>query len=261
MLLLGMAATIVVFMFTLGSRFPLLFVMVGAGVAWLAPRPPRGAIMLVLAALVVLLAFVGSVMSGSRTYGMRNADLGRSASEFSVDDFFMSEDSVRSMTQAVVFAERHGFTNGRTSAALLVFWVPRALWPDKPTMIGYWLPREFERQGFGAGFSSAPSFAGSTYVDFGLWGSVVLWFLFGLTFGGLEIWCARICASVQDARMIVVAPLYGGSFFAVRSIETSALVLAGVLLTAVAILTLSGRWHRSATIRVTATDGASPAPR
>ena len=90
--------------------------------------------------------------------------------------------------------------DGESSGAVLVFWVPRAIWPDKPTMMGYWLPRAFYYDGyFAEGFSAAQGFCGNAYMDFGFWGAVLFWFVSGLGLGLLERWVASICASPRDA--------------------------------------------------------------
>jgi oligosaccharide repeat unit polymerase len=241
LLLLVMAGTIIGLQFLMAVRFMLLFVIVGSAIAWTAPRRPSRRTIGILLGLAVIMAFASTVLTETRTFGMGEADVGRAARSFSTDDFAMSEGTVQSMTQAVVYADHKGYTDGKTSAALLVFWIPRAIWPTKPTLIGYWLPREFDRQGFGRGFSSAPGFTGATYVDFGLWGSVAFWFIGGLIFGLFERWVARICAAEEDARILLAAPLFGGAFFAVRSIETASLMLVGVMLAATVILVVGAR--------------------
>ncbi len=238
--LLAITATSLALELTLAVRFVLLFVAMGCVIAWLAPyRLSRRTIGL-LAAAGLALAMASAITKESRTYGLSTTDLDKVAGEASIEYFVMSEASVNAMAQAVVYTERRGFTDGRTTASLFLFWVPRALWRDKPTMIGHWLPREFGR--VDAGFSSAPTFTGGTFVDVGLWGSVVLWFLAGLFFGLVERWSARVLAADEDARVLLVAPLFGAAFFAVRSPETAGIALAGVLPLATLVLILTGRY-------------------
>ncbi|MBZ0232794.1 MAG: hypothetical protein K8M05_10730 [Deltaproteobacteria bacterium] len=238
-LMLVMAASVLLLAIVAGVRFVLLFSVVGAAIAWMVPRPPSRRTFAALLGVALALAVTSRVLSESRTFGIQNASVSDIIQETSPADFVvMSEKSVRSMAQAVVFTNRHGFTDGRSSAAVLVFWIPRALWPDKPTLIGYWLPREFGR--VDAGFSAAPAFTGSTFVDFGLWGSVLAWFFGGLLFGLLERFVARICANENDARVLLVAPLYGGTFFAVRSPDTSVLILVGVIVSTLIVLVFAG---------------------
>jgi hypothetical protein len=241
-LLLALAAISTGFELIFAVRFVLLFMVLGCICAWIAPRRLSARTAGVLVAAGMALAFASAISKDSRTFGLRTADVDRVVGDASVDYFVMSENSVRSATQAVVYTERRGFTDGRTTAALFLFWVPRAFWADKPTMIGYWLPREFGRAD--AGFSAAPGFTGGTYVDVGLWGSVLLWFLAGLVYGGVERWSARILAAPEDARVLLVAPLFGASFFAVRSPETTGIALSGALLLATIVLVLCGRVPR-----------------
>jgi hypothetical protein len=139
-----------------------------------------------------------------------------------------------------------GHTDGSTASAVLVFWVPRALWQDKPTLMGYWLPRFFSTRGFSEGFSASQGFAGNAYVDFGHTGGVVFWFFCGLLLGLFERATARVCA-VGDARVILVAPLFGGAFFAVRSFDTTFLLLVGIFVCMFGFIALAGRRERVST--------------
>lgn len=240
-LMLIMAASVFLLAVVAGVRFVLLFSAVGSAIAWMVPRPPSRRTFAVLLSLATVLLIASRVLSETRTFGIRDADVGDVIKETSASDFVVqSEKSVRSMTQAVIYARRHGYTDGRTTGAVLVFWVPRALWPGKPTLIGYWLPREFGR--VDPGFSAAPAFTGATYVDFGLWGSVAVWLIGGLLFGLLERVVARVCANENDARVLLAAPLYGGAFFAVRSPDTAALTLVGVAVSTLLVLVVAG--HR-----------------
>jgi hypothetical protein len=240
LLMLLMAASVFLLGLVSGVRFVLLFSAVGSAIAWMVPRPPSRRTFAVLFAVALTLAIASRVLSETRTFGIGESDVGSVIDASSPTEFVvMSEKSVQSMTQAVIYARHRGHTDGRTSAAVLVFWVPRALWPDKPTLIGFWLPREFGR--VESGFSAAPAFTGSSYVDFGLWGSVVLWFIGGLFFGVLERATARVCAAEGDARVLFVAPLYGGAFFAVRSPDTAALTLVGVFVSTMFLMIIAGR--------------------
>jgi hypothetical protein len=239
-LMLAVAAGSIALEMIYAVRFVLLFVSVGCFVAWTAPGPLTRRAFVILAVIAVSLALASAVSKSSRTYGLGTADVGEVVENTSTDYFIMSEESVKSMTQAVVHAKRRGFTDGRTTFTLAFFWVPRAFWPEKPTLIGYWLPREFGR--VDAGHSAAPGFTGSTYVDVGLWPSVVVWFFAGLLFGLFERVAARVLASPEDTRLFLVAPLYGASFFAVRSPDTTAVMLSGALIAAFLLLLTAGRY-------------------
>lgn len=241
-LLLALAAVSLGFELIFAVRFVLLFAVVGCVCAWVAPYRLSRRTFALLVAAGLGLAMASAIAKGTRTYGLKTADVGDVVEDVSFEYVVMSESSVASMTQAVVYTERRGFTDGRTTASLFLFWVPRAFWAGKPTMIGHWLPREFSNA-IDPGFSAAPSFAGGTYVDVGLWGSVILWFVAGMLFGAVERWSARVLAAPEDARVLLVAPLFGAAFFAVRSPETTGIVLGGVLLLAFIVLVLSGRFR------------------
>ena len=58
----------------------------------------------------------------------------------------------------------HEPTKGLSTGFIFYFWVPRTLWPDKPTMLGHWLPRKY--MNVNEGHSISTGFAGEPYADF-----------------------------------------------------------------------------------------------
>lgn len=87
-----------------------------------------------------------------------------------------------SMLSNVVGAVDSGivdFQHGRTLWPALVWFVPRALWPDKPVMsVGGWYAMTV--LGWGSGGEAALTLPGDFYLNFGLAGVLVGMFLYGL---------------------------------------------------------------------------------
>lgn len=238
-LLLALVAGFVAVQFVIGVRFLLLMTIVGTAIAWIVPGAPRKRVVAVLVASALVLAAASAIVQKTRTFGIAATGVGEAVSTIGLEDIALDERVVYTMGLAVKYTRKYGYTGGRSSSAVLVFWVPRAIWPDKPALVGYWLPRVFFTIGVSDGYSAAQGFSGDAYLDFGFFGGITMWILLGALFGLLERRVAAICAS-GDIRVVLVAPLFGGAFFAVRSLDTAFLVLSGVLLLTIVLLVGAG---------------------
>lgn len=69
-------------------------------------------------------------------------------------------------------------TYGMSTGFFLYFWIPRSIWPNKPEMLNHWLPHMY-MGGFADNHSTASSFCGEPYADFGYF-SVILFFVVGI---------------------------------------------------------------------------------
>ncbi len=243
-LLFVLAAAMMIVQFVVGIRFLLLFSTMGAAIVWLAPRRPSRRVLLAFVAVALSLWMVSTLMRKTRTFGLEAADVGAVVTETGADDLVLNEGVVKMMALAVTYTRLRGYTDGESSAAILVFWVPRTLWAAKPTFMGHWLPRFFSTQGIPQTYSSAQGFAADAYVDFGFIGGVSLWLLLGLLFGALERRIAEVCAAQDDARVIFAAPVYGATFFAVRTLDTTIMVMLGVLLFLIFVFIVAGSYRR-----------------
>src|SRR5438045_6884759 len=105
---------------------------------------------------------------------------------------------------------------GASTLAILLFWIPRALWPDKPTLMGYWFPRIASSRGFSAGHSIGLTFAADSYADFGFIGGILFCAIIGLTFGFVDRKAMRLAATPGTPYLVAVAPMYGAAVFAIR---------------------------------------------
>ncbi|MBR1784607.1 MAG: hypothetical protein IJ760_04110 [Bacteroidales bacterium] len=64
------------------------------------------------------------------------------------------------------YFEDHEHTYGKSIGFITYFWVPRAIWPDKPTQVDHWLPRYFNPN-MADTASTASGFTGELRADFG----------------------------------------------------------------------------------------------
>ncbi|MEQ9167694.1 MAG: O-antigen polymerase [Fulvivirga sp.] len=72
--------------------------------------------------------------------------------------------------------ERVDFLYGKTYMAAIAFWLPRAIWKDKPHGVGYYTGREI----YGAGNGVPPGPIAEAFWNFGFLGVIVLAFLNGI---------------------------------------------------------------------------------
>lgn len=180
--------------------------------------------------LILGLAFFvvsSAYLKKNRTLGVINFDL----EEFvylapDVDDDssisvkiaqYGSPEGIVEMTYlANLYFENHELTKGWSSGFLLYFWVPRSLWPGKPTMLDFWLPRFFNPN-LSQGFSSASGFAGELRADFGIY-SLFFLFLLGMLMRKADYFMASIYetdkANYAILYVVLLVPYF---FFFVRS--------------------------------------------
>ena len=76
--------------------------------------------------------------------------------------------------------EANGYTHGKSTGFIFYFWIPRAIWPEKPVQLNAWIPQKY-MTGVGEGFSSSSGFCGEPFADFGYF-SFIVFFLMGFGF-------------------------------------------------------------------------------
>lgn len=107
------------------------------------------------------------------------------------------------------------------SLFILYWWVPRSVWPSKPTMAGYWFPREMTTmRGYGSGHSFSGGFAFPALLDFGLVGGTFFSVIYGVLIAWFEAVVERRRSST-DPISIVYSLLYFTCIFMIRSLHTS----------------------------------------
>src|SRR5690606_3053973 len=111
--------------------------------------------------------------------------------------------------------EAHPHTYGSSIAFLTYFWIPRAIWPDKPTMLGHWLIREY-RSGFGSGHSSSFGFTGELFADFGYY-SLFFVFLLVIILNWANQFNTFYLSQPRSYTKILVVMIFSYVFFFVRS--------------------------------------------
>jgi hypothetical protein len=144
--------------------------------------------------------------------------------------------------------EKQIFAEGGRSpehAFLLYWWVPRSVWPSKPTMDGYWLAHEVMADGdAGTGHNVAGGFVLPALLDFGPNLGIVVCLLYGFGLWVADRFSARH-ADPADPGSVFAALLPFAVFFAMRSPQTSALFLESCIVVYLPIFLLVRRWPRT----------------
>lgn len=127
----------------------------------------------------------------------------------------MSPEGVVFMTRlANEYFEDNQLTYGKEISFILYFWVPRSIWPDKPTPIDHWLIRKYYN--VSEGHSTASGFTGELRADFGLF-SLFIVFLGGMLLKRGDLFVENVFFNQKGFNLILASCLYPYVFFLVRS--------------------------------------------
>jgi len=232
---LMIASPIFVILFLGGTRFPLLFSVLAFIVVGQASLFGKMTfkkyvyISIVLAGLLmssIVMKHFRAAAAEKGSFGFVELT-GKNIDIPTITSSYMSPEGVVDMTSLLLkHFESYDFQYGKSSSFIIYFWVPREIWPDKPTMLGHWFIRQY-RSGFSEGHSASFGFTGDLFVDFGYFSLVVIFFIgrllrYGETFKNMAL-------KNKGYIMILGAMLFPYVFFFVRSPLTSTMNFLGVL--------------------------------
>jgi hypothetical protein len=208
----------------IGNRSWLILAAVGLFVVISARHALTMKTLIRLFLLAVMVLSLSIFMREARVYGGRG--------------LIASEGVLASMAKVVDYYSYNELEYGATHGAVLVFWIPRAVWPDKPARFEYWFIRAYGETGFGVQHSIAASFAANAYADFGFVAGILLCLLGGIILGVIEGWGARVIARQGHPHIVMVAPLYGITFFATRQFSYTFTLVLGLMVLSFIFLNL-----------------------
>lgn len=221
-------------LFVSGTRFPLLFAF--SGFALVVYSKTKGtASRLRLIIMGILLFTAANFMTDFRARGYGNTTNMAVFEDTATNKLFlksiasqMSPEGVVDMTTLMFrYFESNPHLYGQSSSFLLYFWVPREIWPDKPTMLGHWLIRQY-RSGLAEGHSSSFGFSGELFSDFGYF-SLLGVFVFGVLLHRLDKFREFYLSKPGTYKKILIAMLFPYVFFFIRSPITATMNFIGIL--------------------------------
>lgn len=231
-LLLSMPVFIILFIG--GTRFPLLFSFGGFLIITQVSSTGRITLNLKLIGFLFVLVASSFLMGQFRSGGLAGF---QSQTMVTVSESRLSkrlasemspEGTVDQTAMMMMHFENNPHTYGKSILFLTYFWVPRAIWPEKPTMLGHWLIRQY-RTGFGEGHSSSFGFTGELYADFGYF-SLLFVFLLGMLLNWADQFRAYQLSQPQSYQKILVGMMFSYVFFFVRSPITATMTFLWILL-------------------------------
>lgn len=226
---------IFIVLFLGGTRFPLLFSFIGF--LFVAQSKIESKFSLKKGALVVLslvsLLLVTQLMKHFRSSTQKDKEFVLVTSDYenvSVAEYLSSYMSAEGTIDMTSLMFKHFKSNnhlyGKSTLFITYFWIPRQVWPDKPTMIGYWFIRKY-RSNFGDSYSASFGFTGDLYADFGLF-SLFFVFLIGRAIKYAENF--KNCAlKSKNYSIILGAMIFPYIFFFVRSPITATMNFLAIL--------------------------------
>ena len=228
------ASPIYFILFLEGSRFPLLFsflgfILVSQAIIFKNMNFKK---YVILTMAFLSLFIVSVVMKQLRTSNSsyNKVSIFETTKDAGLASLFAknaSPEGIIDMTDLMfTYFETNDFKYGSSTSFILYFWVPRSIWPDKPTMIGHWLIRDF-RSGFGSGHSASFGFTGDLYADFGFFSLAFVFLLGRLLKVGEEFKNKAIKSN--SFKTILGAMMFPYVFFFVRSPITATMNFLGIL--------------------------------
>lgn len=202
-----------------------------AAVFGLFSTPKRFRVMAVLWLLIFLIVY--PVVQGLRTPDRQLSSISP-AESLTSPDF----DALAEINNTVLFVDRYGTTRGMQAAGVLLFWVPRQIWPEKPNDTAILLA---ESRGYGFTNISAPLWA-ELFVNGGWPLIVVGMLLIGMAVKHLD---NNIEESLQRARAPSILGCFLPFYFAIL-MRGSLLQAMGFLSVALATTVFVTRWQRRA---------------
>ena len=230
------SAPIWIILFMIGTRFPLLFSTLGYIIVWISTKKEIKLKHYVITILCGFMLFLSAAIMKKIRGGAKYSDKEIFQTTYSFNEFpaligsYMTDEAVVNMTSELIKyydAPSNEHKYGVSSSFILYFWIPRSLWEEKPTMLGYWFFRQINSN-VDSQYSAAFGYTGDLFVDFGYF-SLIFMFFFGTILRKLQNKFERFKATTS-IYIIIGAMFYPLIFFFVRSPVTSLMNFLGILL-------------------------------
>lgn len=213
------------------SRTPIIILIFNVlALAYYYRRVKIGSVVLGLMAVVTLVAGMG-ILREVNSFNRRSDDV-LDATLGTGNGF----DAVRSTAILDRVPERADFLLGKSYAAAPFFFIPRAVWPDKPsTSLGPWVRTEL----FGVWSRNAgwpPGFVAESYVNFGYLGIFIMPFVIGVIMRAIYETFRPLLGVSFQATVLYIAGLYPMAFNTIELNVAQGFTLSMSILMPVAII-------------------------
>jgi len=176
--------------------------------------------------LILYVGFLASnVIKEARQYGYKNYFFGNqeeiARKRVVIND--STEKTTVYMSYVVDYYNENSYRYGKSTGSILLFWVPRKIWHDKPELFGYWFIREYlsdqKRLGFGDRYSAPASYLATPYSDFGLIGVILVSGFIGFLLNKVDVYFRKNRYTKDYKKMIIISFCLAGFFFLPRQLN------------------------------------------
>lgn len=217
-----LVSPILILQFLIGVRAVLLTTVISCAFVMFRIFHVRFKHVPLLLSLSSLLLLLTHLMKASRLGG--GAALRSTAGGLDLSDF--SEGVVEYFTRMVSYFSVYGYQGGREHLTLLLFWIPRAIWPDKPQQLENWFHSVVEPGKYPSFHSIAASFGATAYADYGFVIGILVCGIQGLLIGMIEYQVNRYLKSDRSnhsdlvPHVVLYASSIGIIFYSVRQFNS-----------------------------------------
>jgi oligosaccharide repeat unit polymerase len=132
--------------------------------------------MIAFATVIFVVASMGSIRAAGRV------SEGQDALDWTVGSG-NGFDTIRTAAVIGRVPSEHDYIRGASYEAIPFFWVPRAIWPDKPQVgLGAWTKRELFHEKWVTNAGWPPTVVGEAWINFGMAGVIIVLPLVGILF-------------------------------------------------------------------------------
>lgn len=181
---------------------------------------------IIIIAVVVVVILINFFMRQYRMIGMENVEVKETFELFDWKQIFSNE-GIFHMDMLIIdnINSNIDLQLGKENAFILYFWVPRFIWPNKPTMTGYWVVRELDPGNYSTGHSASGGFLFAALVDFGVIGGVLFCLIYGLLLSVIEKFYLKYRFTRYNPLIIYISLIIFTVFFMIRSLQTALISL------------------------------------
>jgi len=171
--------------------------------------------------ILILAYFVSNTVLEARKYGLLNYLTGKKDKRYSRLKRTITDETTVYMGFVLDYYNKNNFEYGSSTAAILMFWIPRSIWHEKPTQFGYWFIRAYYggEKGFSSKHSAPASYIAPVYSDFGYLGVITLSLLIGYLLNYADTYFNRKKEIEDFRKLILIAFFLASAFFLPRQLS------------------------------------------